>query len=347
MLPWVFIDVGEESDRAARWVERACNRAIAEARCTTDPRAVLLPDVLARVLRSRGRGVRIEVDVAGDPTGAGLRTRELTFKPQDPPRERWRSVGLVVATLVGEIQQDLPGPLPGASSERATSPAPEVPSEPEPAEETPPPLTLAEALGSEPVAEPRSPEKAVALEEGPAASLPKRYWAGVGAALVPPRGDAGRQLGLVVEGHALWLQPLTLDLAVRYAEGGLSAPGAQQGDGIEALGERELVAHGGVGLQVQAASRAAIRVGVSLGARYQMFDSQLEGEDYQASGWLPDLRASLGVWLSLLGGAGIWVSADAATSLAASRALDGRTESVLARVPATQFALVAGVGWGR
>lgn len=145
MLPPVVVDLGPDAGAAAvQVVLAACNRAIASGVCVPQgsggaeqPRAV----AVARPTDRRVLVVRIEVQL-GLGSEAPLLVREIAFAPRDPLRERWRSVGLAIATLVGEGEQRQeerfapePAPEPVApeqpSSEAELEAGPEVAAEPE------------------------------------------------------------------------------------------------------------------------------------------------------------------------------------------------------------------------
>lgn len=147
MLPPVVVDLGPDAGRPQlSIVLEACNEAIARGVCVPEgaagdeaPRA----RALARAADRRVRVVRIEVRLASDP-GASF-VRELRFARRDPVSERWRTVGLAIATLVGEgerAREDGEAPVaalpaPDASEPEAASPASE--SEPPTAEPSPAP----------------------------------------------------------------------------------------------------------------------------------------------------------------------------------------------------------------
>jgi hypothetical protein len=131
----VIVDLGPDVGvREAQIVLDACNDAISNGVCLPEggagdaaPRAV----AVARAADRRVLVVRIEVRLRADDPGSSI-VRELEFARRDPLRERWRSVGLAIATLVGE----------GEQREREEQAA----SEPEPVEPLPP---------AEPAPEPR------------------------------------------------------------------------------------------------------------------------------------------------------------------------------------------------
>jgi hypothetical protein len=109
LLPPVIVDLGPEvGAREAQIVLEACNHAIANGVCLPEaadrgadpPRAI----AVARAADRRVLVVRIEVRLQPETAGSAI-VRELEFGRRDPLRERWRSVGLAIATLVGEGEQ--------------------------------------------------------------------------------------------------------------------------------------------------------------------------------------------------------------------------------------------------
>ncbi len=104
----VVVDLGTDAtpDRM-EWVIEACSGALSNGRCVPEghenessPEAV----AIVRVRDTEGRAVRIEIGRRREERAAWS-VRELQFESGDPAAECWRSVGLALATLVGEIEQ--------------------------------------------------------------------------------------------------------------------------------------------------------------------------------------------------------------------------------------------------
>ena len=145
MLPAVVVDLGPDVGRAqVEIVLQACNHAISRGVCVAPasggdeaPRAV----AVARASDRSVLVVRIEVRLGSDQDASIV--RELRFARRDPVAERWRSVGLAIATLVGEGEQralEEGGPAVAAPPEPAApEPAPAEPGAAEPAPAEPPP----------------------------------------------------------------------------------------------------------------------------------------------------------------------------------------------------------------
>ncbi len=103
----VVVDMGTDAtaDQLA-WVVDACSGALSHGRCVPEVAAVAsVPEAVAivRVKDVTGRSVRIEVGRRREERAAWS-VRELDFGSGDPPAECWRTVGLALATLVGEIE---------------------------------------------------------------------------------------------------------------------------------------------------------------------------------------------------------------------------------------------------
>jgi len=84
--------------------------------------------------------VRVEVGVKRG-TEAQWLSRQVAFRTSDAEEERWRAVGLVIATLVGEVTAPTPPPPPAPPA----PPPPEAPPAAPPLRETPPPAPTFDA----------------------------------------------------------------------------------------------------------------------------------------------------------------------------------------------------------
>ncbi len=105
-MPLIVVDMGAAaSANQTAWVIEACSEALSEGRCVPEGSAESSPQAVAivRVRDAEGRSVRIEIGRRREERAAWS-VRELEFERADPPAERWRSVGLALATLVGEIE---------------------------------------------------------------------------------------------------------------------------------------------------------------------------------------------------------------------------------------------------
>lgn len=158
MLAPVLVDLGPDvGARDVQVVIDACNDAISRGACLPAGGAGSEPAravATARALDDGVRVVHIEVRLGADDTAAPI-VRELEFARRDPLRERWRSVGLAIATLVGEYEQRV---LEEAREEPEPVPEPELEPEPAPVVAEPPEAPEPAPVVAEPLDEPEPPE---------------------------------------------------------------------------------------------------------------------------------------------------------------------------------------------
>ena len=116
-LPIVVIEIAppDAAVELEAALEHGCSEAVARGRCEVahigdDPAQ---PDAIAIVSwqDAEQQSARVQVGLRRD--GRWLE-RTLTFEQRDAPVERWRAVGLAIATLVGE--------LPGEPGNRPVTP---------------------------------------------------------------------------------------------------------------------------------------------------------------------------------------------------------------------------------
>ena len=122
VLPVVVIEVGppEARPRYPTELSAACSDAVRRGRCVVTGQGPPEPHPAAVAIVSWGGrelSVRVQVGVRRAP-GTRWLVRDMQFKDADAPVERWRAVGLTIATLVGE--------LPSYPSAPAPTPAPAV-----------------------------------------------------------------------------------------------------------------------------------------------------------------------------------------------------------------------------
>src|SRR5664279_2629453 len=112
-MPMVMVEIAPPEPPAdlARALVDACSAAVRVGSCSRAEggmaAAVIPKGTAAATVRwetADGRRVQIEVGVAGEGQTAG-RGRSIEFAATDPLVERWRSVGLTIATLAGEISR--------------------------------------------------------------------------------------------------------------------------------------------------------------------------------------------------------------------------------------------------
>jgi hypothetical protein len=139
MLPPIVVDLGPHvTPTELAYVLAACNEVVATGACLPKGEATLVAPRALAIAKRAERVVEIEVRLSGSEQPPLVRT--LSFTQEDPPRERWRSVGLAIATLVGEgqraeaaVQAAREAESPGSTVEPAeTEPAETEPAETEP-----------------------------------------------------------------------------------------------------------------------------------------------------------------------------------------------------------------------
>jgi hypothetical protein len=113
-MPMVMVDIAppEPPSELARALLDACSTAVRVGSCSRFDRDLttggIPPGTAAATVRwetADGRHVQIEVGIRGEDQPAP-RSRSLEFAATDPLVERWRSVGLTIATLAGEISRE-------------------------------------------------------------------------------------------------------------------------------------------------------------------------------------------------------------------------------------------------
>jgi hypothetical protein len=112
MLPIVVVEVGVQAPPAQHQqaLIEACSRALQRGRCmVADPELEpAQPQAVAIVSwDEEQQRVRVEVGVRHDADKEEWVSRQMRFDPHDAPVERWRSVGLTIASLVGELRPEL------------------------------------------------------------------------------------------------------------------------------------------------------------------------------------------------------------------------------------------------
>jgi hypothetical protein len=138
VLPPIVVDLGPYVAAAElRYVLDACNEVVAEGACLPQgEQGDVEPRALA-VARTEDRAARVvEIEVRLMHSEQPL-VRTLRFTREDPARERWRSVGLAIATLVGEGQRAQEAEQAAREAEAPTRSAP-PPSAPPPSAPPPP-----------------------------------------------------------------------------------------------------------------------------------------------------------------------------------------------------------------
>jgi len=145
-IPVVAIQV-EQPPEAPEWVAQmvaACTSGVLPNRCAeaSDPEAGKA-EHLAYVswLDDAEQHVLVEVGHPDKPRGH-WRFQRLRFTPGDPPLDRWRAIGLTVATLVGPNEPE-PAPVEISQPPPPVPEPPPVALDPEPEPEPPRPFWVA------------------------------------------------------------------------------------------------------------------------------------------------------------------------------------------------------------
>jgi hypothetical protein len=120
----IHVQPGVSPELAATAV-RSCDAALGEGQCRLDVTAS--SDYHAAVVANDERFDAARVEIRKEEGGPPLSSRDVTFAPEDTPRERWASAGVLVAALV----------VAEARTEHPPPPKPEPP--PEPPKRAPPP----------------------------------------------------------------------------------------------------------------------------------------------------------------------------------------------------------------
>jgi hypothetical protein len=286
------------------------------------------------------------------------RTRDLQFQARDPEAERWRTVGLTIATLVGEIVtasevaelESTAAPDPNADSPGASSPSAAAPEPPAPdaaRQETrenarPPASTPSDA---KPVEASRTAKPA---EPGEASetSTPRITAARPRVEPAPdvpevPQPSSGGFIGL-----AFTAGPALSDFGLRWG-GAARAGWMTEGGWLLALSAsysrhetRDRAAtvswlHLGLGLgrrfELSPAWGASVSAGA--GARRVAFRAADGGRSGDLQAWNPFLMASGELWRHLGRGVSIWAALDVTGLNVETRMLVSGTERfVLPRI---------------
>jgi hypothetical protein len=336
MLAPVIVDLGPDvGAREVMVVIDACNDAIAQGVCLPEaspsdeaPRAV----AVARAADAGVRVVRIEVRLASDAEGATI-VRELVFGRRDPLRERWRSVGLAIATLVGEGER--------ARQEAREDELPEVPAPPA----EPPPAAAAPEAKPEPPAptpalEPEAPEEPAEPAEPEEVELPREpfehrpWFVGVGAFTGPGFGAGAWRVGGTLRGAWQGESGLTLGTSLGYAWRASSRDFTAEWLSLEA----------GVGYRLALSDAMSFGLLLLGGAQRARFEVLAAGESRSEALWNPRVGIELdGRWRAT-SGFGVWASVEGGTAGRSSRLFVApEREPIQAAAVDAVFAL--GLGW--
>lgn len=334
MLPPVVVDLGPDvASSALELVLDACNDAIERGRCVPvgaiaeeSPRAV----AMARPGNAAVLVVRIEVRLGADDPVASI-VRELEFSRRDPLRERWRSVGLAIATLVGEEErravEEAAAPEPEPSVPERAEPEPQRAAAPdppaEPAPEPPPERAEPEARRS-----PQDPEEPYApVEYAP-------LFVGLGVLTGPGFGSGPWRVGGALRGS--WVARSGVSVTTSF--------GAAWRASSETFTASWLYFDAGLGYRF--ALSDAVSLGATLfgGAQRARFEVLAGGVSQSSTRWNPRLGASLDGWWRTASGFGLWANVEVGTLGRESRLYVTPGADPIQALPVDAAAML-GAGW--
>lgn len=327
MLPPIVVDLGPNVAAAEiQYVLEACNDVISGSECVAEgsqslvdtPRAL----AIARNVDRRGRAVRIEVRLMSSEQPPLVRT--LRFTPEDPARDRWRSVGLAIATLVGE----------GQRAEEAEQAAREA-SEPEPAapEPAPPPPRPPPPAPPPPPSEPREVTVVIEDERVPVVPLDGVYL-GAGVFGGPALDDGSGRIGVSVRGG--WASPAGFSLL------GSASYSVRATSGDE-FTVSWLSFEAGAGYRLWLTDSFTAGVNLQAGVQQLRFEATDEGAVSSTSVVNPLLTLGVDGWWLPWQDFAFWLALDAHTIFRKSELFVADTLS--ARTQAVDFTGLVGVGW--
>jgi hypothetical protein len=325
VLPPIVVDLGPDvGAREVQIVLDACNQAIVGGVCLSDTLTSDEPArarAFARSQGARSRIVRIEVRLRSTEQPSWL-VRELRFAPGDPAIERWRSVGLAIATLVGE----------GERQQTA-----EANGEPEP---SPPPSRVDPPAAPAPVPAPR-----VARIEAPAEAPPADV-----VEPSPPRWEG------VFLGVGLLTGPGFDDDVWRF--GGQARAGWASSSGWQLLSsigyslrasEQTFTAawfslQAGVGYRLQLAEHFSSAISLQAGVQQMRFEVLSGGVADTQQRWNPLGSVGVDGWWRPSSAFGVWAGLDAQSIGRRSRLLLEPDRLAATSYP-VDLTFAVGVGW--
>lgn len=324
MLAPVIVDLGPDvAPPAIEIVLDACNEVIQNGVCLPEgaayaeaPRAVAIARPDESVL-----SVHIEVRLGASEQAPWL-VRELRFGAHDPTAERWRSVGLAIATLVGEGE--------ARQAEQATLDAEPQPDTPEPA--------LAPVEDPAPPAPASPPPRRAASPEPDAVDEVASAWApvfvGVGLLTGPGFDDDVWRIGGSARAGWGFAHGLQLVASIDYS--GRAS--------VADYTASWLALQGGVAYRLRLSERTSAAVAVRGGAQQMRFEVLAGGETTSRVKWNPVVALGIDAWWLLTPSIGIWAAADAQTLGRETRVFVApERDAVTSRE--VDLSGVLGVGW--
>jgi hypothetical protein len=261
-LPPVVIELSTAdaaSPNATALVD-ACSAAVSDGECrlgqeNRDARAIVIVS-----WNPEHRRAHIEIGIAREGKDRWSR-RDLDFAESDPEPERWKAVGLIVGTLVGEAERSQP---PASETPKETTPSPPGPSSPS-AQLTPPPAT--------------------APPPGPSPTPARHRWIGATVLAGPAFDDRSWRFGPGLVGV------VDLPLPQLFVSG--SASYLMRPEDKHDVDARWFVLSLGVGLHHEAG--ASRRVEGSVEAVLDRMDATVTSSQFDRAGrWLPGVQLGIG-----------------------------------------------------
>jgi hypothetical protein len=345
MFPAVVIDLGTPvAPVEAASVVAACNAAIVAGSCSLED-AASEPSQAVAIVRWSGseqRRVRIEVGLR-EAERPAWSVREVTFAPRDPVRERWRTVGLVIATLAGELdtaQDENERARPEAAASSAAQQSAEATSssrlqatDEKPAVQPAPPVLLRRraptSVGPSDTAAPSSAAHELARLPlaRPEAFVAAGVLAGEAADFDPMRWGAALRAG--------WISPAgwVFSVAADYSRFDLGST----------LDAAWLRIAGGAGYRLWLAERWSGELSLELGARALRVDPNPAGS-IQTTAWSPQGALRGEAWFQALSAGGLWAGL-AASSIGRETRLLGTNSQPEVVVPLIELHGMIGLWW--
>lgn len=331
MLAPIVVDLGPDvAATAVQLVLDACNEVIARGVCVVDDGSLREVARATALARPDGSVEVVRIEVTLPEQGTASLVRELHFSARDPVVERWRSVGLAIATLVGEGERQ-------EEQERAAD-APAPPPGPQSAESPPPvaPVSSPSTSAALPTrAVPTEPElNRTAPSGSQSAPFQGSVLAGLGALIGPAFDDGSWRIG--AQARLGWVAPLGWQLlgSFKYSLRALQPP---------TYTATWLSAELEAGYRFDLSERLSSAVSLHAGAQHLSFEALSNGVSASQRFFNPLLGASVDAWWSAAQGFALWAALDVSsigreTRVYVAEELVGRSEPV-----DVSFSL--GVGW--
>jgi hypothetical protein len=332
MLAPVIVDLGPDvAPPAIEIVLDACNEVIQNGVCLPEGAAHAEAARATAIARPDESVLSVHIEVQLGPSGEGpWLVRDLQFGARDPTAERWRSVGLAIATLVGEGEQ--------RQAEQATAEGTEAAAPREAAPETPAPVSAAPAAPASASRAEATPSRSVVSSEDRETSGAGPPWAplfiGIGVLAGPGFDDGVWRLG--GSARASWTFPEGFQLVT-------SADYSWRASTSEFTASW-LSLQAGVGYRLRLSERASVAVDLRGGAQQLRTAARARGETTSRVSWNPAVALGIdGRWL-VGAGVGIWAAADAQTIGRETRLFVAPERSIVTS-PLVGGSAVLGLGW--